>query len=72
MKELKKSLNKAVKNRDLLASVNILKQMGISQKKLCELSNVSYFTYIAYVNDKFILSEEKQDQILNTIKDLYL
>ena len=64
--------------KELLTSGNVfevlehLKTLGVSNKKICELSDVKVSTLCRYKNGEFILGDDKKQKILDTVKRVYL
>lgn len=49
-----------------------LKTLGISNKKICELSGVKNSTVCRFKKGEFMLGDDKQQRILETVKRVYL
>lgn len=65
-------LKELVTSGDVLQVLEHLKTLGVSNKKICELSGVKVSTLCRYKNGEFILGDDKQQKILDTVKRVYL
>lgn len=65
-------LKELVTHGDVLEVLEHLKTLGVSNKKICELSGVKVSTLCRYKNGEFILGDDKQQKILDTVKKVYL
>ncbi len=65
-------LKELVTSGNVLEVLEHLKTLGVSNKKICELSDVKVSTLCRYKNGEFILGDDKQQKILDTVKRVYL
>lgn len=65
-------LKELVTSGNVLEVLEHLKTLGVSNKKICELSDVKVSTLCRYKNGEFILGDDKQQKILDTVKKVYL
>lgn len=65
-------LKELVTHGDVLEVLEYLKTLGVSNKKICELSGVKVSTLCRYKSGEFILGIDKQEKILDTVKRVYL
>ena len=65
-------LKELVTSGDVLEVLEHLKTLGVSNKKICDLSGVKVSTLCRYKNGEFILGNDKQQKILDTVKRVYL
>ena len=65
-------LKELVTSGNVLEVLEHLKTLGVSNKKICELSDVKVSTLCRYKNGEFILGDDKKQKILDTVKRVYL
>lgn len=65
-------LNELVKEGNVLEVLEQLKTLGVSNRKICSLSGVKISTLCRYKQGEFILGDDKQQMILDTVKKVYL
>lgn len=65
-------LEKLVNSKDVLGTLDYLKKLGISNKRVSDLSGVNWSTVNKYKKGYFDLGEDKKDKILNTVKEMFL
>ena len=65
-------LKELVTSGNVLEVLEHLKTLGVSNKKICDLSGVKVSTLCRYKNGEFILGDDKKQKILDTVKRVYL
>lgn len=65
-------LMELVEHGDLLGVLEYLRTVGVSNKKVCDLSGVHFTTVHHYKKGKFELGEDKKEKILDTVRRVYL
>lgn len=65
-------LRQLIYNKDVLGVLDHLKGMGVSNKRVSDLSGVHFTTVDKYKKGHFELSDEKKELILNTVMEVYL
>lgn len=65
-------LTELVENGDVLKVLDYLRTMGVSNKKVCDLSGVHFTTVHHYKKGNFELGEDKKQRILDTVRRVYL
>lgn len=65
-------LEQLVKEGNVLKVLDYLKKLGVSNKKVSEMSGVHWTTIHHYKMGNFTLGEDKQRKILDTVKDVFL
>ena len=67
-----KVLERLINTGDVLGVLEYLKKMGVSNKKVSDLSGVHFTTVDRYKKGYFELGDDKKEKILITVKEMFL